>query len=162
MRSRRTSAALVGTCLFLVGLTGCSNPYDFGAFALSVDGSRMLVATCLDRDIKEVSVDEIRPTGVLDAESDVIWKAAGDLRWATGEALEVGGQNSGLHTELRREATPEPGMRYFITTVSRLDGVHDSARFTIPDGGLPEGVWLSPYGEQADEPCDFTQGWWVD
>ena len=148
-------------CLLLLAKTGCTSPYNFGAFALSVDDSRVLIATCLDREVIQVSVDETRPTGFLRAEGEVVWEAKGDLTWLVGEAVEVGGENAGLQNELVREVRPDPGVRYFISTEDRWHPRY-SAEFTIPEGGLQEGVWLSPYGEQAEEPCDFTEGWWLD
>ena len=158
---RSRSLGFVSVCLLLLVLTGCTSPYNFGAFALSIDDSRILIATCLDREVAQVSVEETRPTGFMRAERETVWEAEGDLTWVVGEAVEVGGENAGLQNMLVREVNPDPGVRYFIRTENRSHPGY-SAEFRIPEGGLPEGVWLSPYGEQAEEPCDFTEGWWLD
>ncbi len=161
VRSRRTRVKLACLCVVAFSLTGCTSPDNFGAFALSIDGSRVLIATCLDRDITQINVHETRPTGFLRAERQAIWEATGDLAWDAGESVEVGAESPGLQNELVGEANPAPGVRYDISTENRAHPGY-SAEFTIPSGGLREGVWLSPYGEQAEEPCDFTEGWWLD
>lgn len=140
------AVAIAGT------LAGCNRNYEvLGPYTLGFDGEHLLVGVCEERHVEEVSMDEAHRNG-WSMDIHTIWEAEGSQELASGEWLVVSGENPGLTNLLEDRADPSPGVRYDF-------GIHPvtspdfSASFTIPESGLPEGMWLTPDGDLTPTPC---------
>ncbi len=150
-RNFRVASGVVSTVLFTAGLAGCENAYHFGPYELSYDGTNLVVVSCEERDVETIYLEE-RGTAPGNEGRVEIWEAAGKVSLAKGDVLVVGGENPGLRNKVSVAPKVEPGMRYFVG-MNEVQGSVDTALFTIPPDGLPEGRWLSPHGDLASEPC---------
>lgn len=142
----------VSVVVLALALTGCDNVPLRGDFEVGFDGERLLLVSCQDASVTEVSVSEyIRKPG--ESSSQRVWEASGERSLAEKDPLIVGGENRGLINGLVRDVTPGPGTQYHVLFNDMPDRV-SSARFVWPDGGVAPGRWLSTDGDLHAGPCE--------
>lgn len=153
LNTSRMGFAVSGVLLALA-LAGCDNIPLRGGFELGFDGERLLLVSCQDASVTEVSVSEyVRKSG--ESSSRRIWEASGERSLAEKDPLIVGAENRGLINGLVREANPGSGIQYHVLFNDMPDRV-SSARFVWPDGGVTPGQWLSTDGDLHAEPCEVA------
>jgi len=145
-RAMAFGGTLAVASILIAGCTPVNGPVAIG----TIDG-RFRVAVCDDLVVDEAYAT-VREAG---GELEIVWEVQGQVTIQPGAVATLAEDPFGMEVVSYREPRFGPGDRLQFTFLGNPDANTGTlAYFTVPEGGVEDGLWLTPDGEIQRAPCE--------
>lgn len=141
------TAVIVSAAFLLTGCIPADGPVSIG----TLDGD-FRVAVCEELVVERVVADFLEPG---QASEEAFWEATGQTIIPAGTILNLADDSFGMELGLYSEPSFTAGTRIWFMFFGKPDpNTGTIAEFSVPDGGVEDGLWLTPDGDIQQTPCE--------